>query len=93
MKNWIIIVITLLLTASQFMTRDAALPETVKKMMNWVMAATLVCGASVFTACTSDNGDNPVAGKSLAEKIVGKWIHVDTDGSTYTITAHLKKVE
>ena len=28
-------------------------------MMNWVMAATLVCGASVFTACTSDNGDNP----------------------------------
>lgn len=65
-------------------------------MMNWVMAATLVCGASVFTACTSDNGDNPVAGKSLTEKIVGKWIHAfhrRADGSTYTITAHLKKVE
>lgn len=29
-----------------------------KKMMNWVLAATLVCGASVFTAC-SDSNDNP----------------------------------
>ena len=27
-------------------------------MMNWVLAATLVCGASVFTAC-SDSNDNP----------------------------------
>ena len=30
-----------------------------KKIMNWVLAATLVCGASVFTACSSDNDDNP----------------------------------
>ncbi|MBQ8988456.1 MAG: hypothetical protein IJ067_02035 [Prevotella sp.] len=30
-----------------------------KKILNWVMAATLVCGASVFTACTSDSEDNP----------------------------------
>jgi len=30
-----------------------------KKILNWVMAATLVCGASVFTACSSDNDDNP----------------------------------
>ena len=29
-----------------------------KKMMNWVLAATLVCGASVFTSCSSDNSDN-----------------------------------
>ena len=29
-----------------------------KKMMNWVLAATLVCGASVFTACSNDNSDN-----------------------------------
>lgn len=29
-----------------------------KKMTNWVLAATLVCGASVFTAC-SDSNDNP----------------------------------
>ena len=31
-----------------------------KKIMNWVLAAILVCGASVFTACTIDNADNPV---------------------------------
>ena len=30
-----------------------------KKIMNWMLAAILVCGASVFTACTS-NLDNPV---------------------------------
>ena len=27
--------------------------------MNWVLAATLVCGASVFTACTNESSDNP----------------------------------
>ena len=59
-------------------------------MMTWVMAAILVCGASVFTACTSDNGDNPVAGKSIAEKIVGKWIHADTDGEA--VTTDMKSV-
>ena len=30
-----------------------------KKIMNWVLAATLVCGASVFTACSDGNDDNP----------------------------------
>ena len=30
-----------------------------KKFMNWVLAATLICGASVFTSCSSDNDDNP----------------------------------
>ena len=29
-----------------------------KKMMNWVLSATLVCGASVFTSCSNDNSDN-----------------------------------
>jgi hypothetical protein len=29
-------------------------------MMNWVLAATLICGASVFTSCTAnDTNDNP----------------------------------
>ena len=27
---------------------------------NWVLAATLICGTSVFTSCSSDNYDNPV---------------------------------
>ena len=30
-----------------------------RKMMNWVLAATFICGASVFTSCTNDTGDNP----------------------------------
>ena len=29
-----------------------------KKFMHWAMAATLICGASVFTACSSDDDDN-----------------------------------
>ena len=29
-----------------------------KKMMNWVLAATLICGASMFTSCT-EGSDNP----------------------------------
>ena len=28
--------------------------------MQWMLAATLVCGASVFTSCSSDEDDNPV---------------------------------
>ena len=31
-----------------------------KKIMNWVLAAILVCGASAFLACTIDNADTPV---------------------------------
>ena len=31
-----------------------------RKIMNWVLAATLICGASVFTSCTAnDANDNP----------------------------------
>ena len=30
-----------------------------KKIMQWVLAATLVCGASVFTSCSTNNDDNP----------------------------------
>ena len=28
-------------------------------MMNWVLAATLVCGVGTFTSCSTDNDDNP----------------------------------
>ena len=50
-----------------------------KKMMNWVLAATLcICGASVFTSCTSSN-DNPVDAETGASGIVmiGKHGHVE----------------
>lgn len=30
-----------------------------KKIMNWMLAAILVCGASVFTSCMNDTIDNP----------------------------------
>ena len=30
-----------------------------KKMMNWVLVATLVCGTGVVTSCTTDSSDNP----------------------------------
>ena len=51
-----------------------------KKMKLWVMAATLVCGSSVFTSCSSndDNPSQPV--NNLAEKLIGKWINVADDG-------------
>ena len=32
-----------------------------KKLFQWAMAAALICGASVFTACSS-NDDNPAGG-------------------------------
>lgn len=37
-----------------------------KKILNWALAATLVCGASVFPSCTSDNDDN--SGQEQAKK-------------------------
>ena len=50
-----------------------------KKLMQWVMAAALICSASVFTSCTKQ--DNPVnPADNLAEKIIGKWILADRDG-------------
>ena len=32
-----------------------------KRIIKWVLVATLVCGASVFTSCNVDAIDNPVA--------------------------------
>ena len=51
------------------------------KMMNWMLVAILICGASVFTSCSTD--DNPVnPADNLAEKIIGKWIMNDMDGES-----------
>ena len=52
-----------------------------KKYFNLMLAAILICGASVFTACTSDSSDNPVTPDlNLSEKIIGKWIVTDKNG-------------
>ena len=32
-----------------------------QKKYVWMLAAILICGASVFTSCTSDNADNPAS--------------------------------
>jgi hypothetical protein len=45
-----------------------------KKNFYWMLAAILVCGASVFTSCSS-NDDNPAQPNlNVAEKIIGKWM-------------------
>ena len=36
----------------------------------WMMAATLVCGTSLFTACTSDSTDNPVIPVEPRQRVV-----------------------
>ena len=47
---------------------------------NLVLAAILICGATVFTACT--NEDNPATPDlNVAEKILGKWMTADKDGN------------
>ena len=50
-----------------------------KRTFQWVLAATLICGASVMTSCSS-NDDNPAPQFNIAEKIIGKWITADGDG-------------
>ena len=50
------------------------------KKLFMVLAAILICGASVFTSCTND--DDPVAESDLgvAQKIIGKWMLADKNG-------------
>ena len=54
-----------------------------KKLMNWVLAATLICGATLFTACS--NQDHPATPDlNLSEKILGKWEAAERDGEPIT---------
>ena len=48
-----------------------------KKLLQWMMAAILVCGASVFTSC-SDDKDSDI--DDLSEKIIGKWMTAEGNG-------------
>jgi hypothetical protein len=51
-----------------------------KKLMNWMLATILICGASVFTSCTS-NDDNPATPDlNVAQKIMGRWISASVGG-------------
>ena len=49
---------------------------------NWVLAATLICGASVFTACSS-NDDNP-AGQTDVSAISDKAVRLTRTDSRLT---------
>ena len=51
-----------------------------KKLFQWVFAATLIIsGFSVLTSCSSD--DNPATPDlNVAEKIIGKWMKTEKDG-------------
>ena len=49
------------------------------RLMQWVIAAALICSSTLFTSCTKD--DNPVdPATNLAEKIIGKWITAEFNG-------------
>ena len=47
-----------------------------KKIMTWAMAAILICGASVFTACSS-NDDNPAEGGTPGIAMIAKNGQID----------------
>ena len=55
-----------------------------KKIINWMLAAIMICGASVFTSCTNDTSDNPVTpvepDLNVAEKIIGRWMIAERNG-------------
>ena len=58
-----------------------------RNLKNWMLAAILICGTGVFTACTSDNDDNPapqpeggIVDNDLAVKCInGTFIGKKTD--------------
>ena len=59
------------------------------RLMQWVMAAALICSSTVFTSCMND--DNPVGPTdNLAEKLIGKWMPVYLDGNP--VVTDLKSV-
>ena len=47
------------------------------KKMIWVFAATLICGACVFTSCKKDKNNTDL---NLKENIIGKWMTADMNG-------------
>ncbi|MBR5395459.1 MAG: hypothetical protein IK144_10330, partial [Bacteroidaceae bacterium] len=51
----------------------------IKTKKLWMLAAILVCGASVLTSCSS-NDDNPPQPELNVQQLVGKWLYVEADG-------------
>lgn len=54
-----------------------------RNLEKWKLAAILICGISVFTACSSNDENSspiPQPDLNLAEKIVGKWMVAELNG-------------
>ena len=51
-----------------------------KKYFNLMIAAIMICGASVFTSCSNDDDPATESDLGVAEKIIGKWIKAERDG-------------
>lgn len=49
-----------------------------------VLAATLICGASIFTSCSKDKEEETNTALNLSEKIIGHWITADGNGQPVT---------
>ena len=58
------------------------------RLMQWVIAAALICSSTVFTSCMND--DNPVGpSDNLAEKLIGKWMDYEADGQPALTTGKM----
>ncbi len=53
------------------------LKQTTMKKLIMVLAATLICGACLFTSCKKDKDNTDL---NLKENIIGKWMTADVDG-------------
>ena len=51
-----------------------------KKLIPWMLAAILICGASVFTSCTSDNDDNPTEEELFEQEMTAAMADAQTYG-------------
>ena len=67
------------LTSSFNYRFNSRLNQTTMKKLFMVLAATVICGACLFTSCKKDEEETP-ANLNVAEKIIGKWITADVDG-------------
>ena len=70
-----------------------------KRIMQWVLAATLVCGASVFTSCVDNSTDNPVVPEPgepavpdhfINEALMDKTVKPGDDFYTYALGTWFK---
>ena len=50
-----------------------------KRILNLMLAATLICGSVMFTSCSKDDDDSN-SSSNLSEKIIGKWLVAERGG-------------